>query len=85
MKPDHIMVIDIDSKSKNLQQDYLILWRFYLPIPKPFHLFPSRYLLTEKDNIKINSLRIATMWYFVKFLHVHEQKKADSKFMDTLH
>jgi hypothetical protein len=25
----------------------------------------------------INSLKIATMWYFVKFLHVHEQKKAD--------
>ena len=56
-----------------------------MPIPKPFHLFPSLYSLTEKENITIDILRVTTLWYFVKFLHVHEHKKADSIFIDPLH
>lgn len=56
-----------------------------MPIPKPFHLSPSRYSLTEKYNITRYVLRVTTLWHFVKFLQVHEHKKADSVFNDTFH
>jgi len=38
-----------------------------MPISKPNHIFSSRTSLTETENITINILKIATLWYFVKF------------------